>query len=352
MKACGSRRLRIPGHERDQRCECTGIGAQCQELQGKLTVIHTGVTSMRLIRPSAAAAAFAVGAALLGIQCVIAAETDSAGTLEEIIVTAQKRAETVQSVPVSITVIPSEELARQGVQTIVDLSRMSSALEFTAPAAAPGGGAFIRGIGTESVGGLSATSALRLSFHSDDNTGVFNNPYQGTKSDQPSIGTRLRYLWEINDDLKLNVIADYNSTHETGVPVLTYRSMPPGPVSQALAACGVTSSTSNFDTCSQYYNVFQKLDRGASFQVDWNLGAAALTSISSYRLGDTGSRGDIEAIPLAIAQQYYSGCHFFNCVPIFAILPGGINDLQTQKRQQYSQMLRLASAANEQLYWF
>lgn len=396
---------------------------------------------MRLIRPSVAAV-FAVGAALFSIQPVIAGEADSAGTLEEIIVTAQKRVETVQSVPVSITVIPSEELARQGVQTIVDLSRMSSALEFTAPAAAPGGGAFIRGIGTESVGGLtatasvsvvldgvvlgntnvtdifdisrvevlkgpqgtlfgssvsagvisvttnapdpttlsgtvsaeygagdlgsqydrrslratanlplSATSALRLSFHSDDNTGVFNNPYQGTKSDQPSIGTRLRYLWEPNDDLKLNVIADYNSTHETGVPVLTYRSMPPGPVSQALAACGVTPSTSNFDTCSQYYNVFQKLDRGASFQLDWNLGAAALTSISSYRLGDTGSRGDIEAIPLATAEQYYSGCHFFNCVPIFAILPGGINDLQTQKRQQYSEELRLASAANEQLDW-
>jgi len=94
----------------------------------------------------------ALGIALLGVRPVLAADaeepTAAADTLVEVVVTAQKRAESVQSVPVAITVLPSEELERQGVQTIVDLSRMSSALEFTAPAAAPGGGAFIRGIGT------------------------------------------------------------------------------------------------------------------------------------------------------------------------------------------------------------
>jgi len=396
---------------------------------------------MRLIRASAAAVITA-GATLLGFQTAIADEAADSGTLEEIVVTAQKRVETVQSVPVSITVIPSEELARQGVQTIVDLAKMSSALEFTAPAAAPGGGAFIRGIGTESVGGLTATasvsvvldgvvlgntnvtdifdinrveilkgpqgtlfgssvsagvislttnapdpaatsatvsaeygsgdlgsqyerrslratanlplssdSAVRLSFHSDDNTGVFHNTYENQDSDQPSIGARLRYLWKPSEDFTLNLIAEYNRTHETGVPVLTFKSMPAGPVTQALTDCGVTASDSNFDTCSQYYNVRQQLDRGASLQLDWNLGPAALTSISSYRLGDTGSRGDIEAIPLSITTADYTGCHFFNCVPIYAILPGGINQLQTQNRQQYSEELRLASTDNKMLEW-
>jgi iron complex outermembrane receptor protein len=373
---------------------------------------------------------------------VIADEAATKGTLEEIVVTAQKRVETVQSVPVSVTVIPSEELARQGVQTIVDLARMSAALEFTAPAAAPGGGAFIRGIGTESVGGLTATasvsvvldgvvlgntnvtdifdisrvevlkgpqgtlfgssvsagvislttnapdpsamsatvnaeyasgdlgsqydrrslratanlplsadSALRLAFHTDENIGVFHNPYQGQESDQPSAGARVRYLWMPSEDFTLNLIADYNRTHETGVPVLTYRSMPAGPVSQALSDCGVTPSNSNFDTCSQYYNVFQKVDRGVSLQLDWNFGSAALTSISSYRLGDTASRGDIEAIPLTITMADYAGCHFFNCVPIYAILPGGTNQLQTQNRQQFSEEVRLASTQGQQLEW-
>lgn len=406
---------------------------------------------MRLIGVSQVAALTA-GIALLGFTTAFAAETqagtEATGSLEEIVVTAQKRVESIQSVPVSITLLSNEELTRQGVTNIVDLSRMAAALEFTAPAAAPGGGAFVRGIGTESVGGLTATasvsvvldgvvlgntnvtaifdtnrvevlkgpqgtlfgssvsagvislvtnapdltatstsliaeygsgdlgsqyqrrslravanlpinstSALRMAFHSDDNIGVFNNTYQNQQSDQPDIGGRVRYLWEPNSDLTINVIGDYDSSHQTGVPVLLYRSMPPGPVSQALAACGVTPSTSNFNTCSQYYNVYQTTDRGVSVQVDWNLGAAALTSISAYRIGDTASRGDIEAIPLATAQQYltFPSCMPFGptqkCIPIWAILPGGISDLQTQHRNLYSEELRLASTGNSRIDW-
>jgi iron complex outermembrane receptor protein len=371
-----------------------------------------------------------------------AANAGTADSLGEIIVTAQKRAESVQSVPLSITVLPSEELARQGVQTIVDLSRMSAALEFTAPAAAPGGGAFIRGIGTESVGGLTATasvsvvldgvvlgntnvtdifdvsrvevlkgpqgtlfgssvsagvislvtnapdptamsstvsaeygagdlgsqydrrslratvnlplssdSALRVSLHSDDNSGVFYNPYENLRSDEPDIGARVRYLIKPSEALTLNVIADYNRYYNTGVPVLTYRAAPVPQLAAALSACGVTASTSNFDTCSQYYNTRSQTDRGLSFQFDYDLDFATLTSISAYRLGDTASRGDIEAIPLSISQQYLSTCHFFDCVPIFAILPGKINELQTQGRQLYSEELRLASSGKGPLQW-
>jgi len=368
------------------------------------------------------------------------------GTLQEVVVSAQKRTETAQSVPISLTVMTNEQLTRQGVQTIVDLSRMSASLEFTAPGAAPGGGAFVRGIGTESVGGLTVTpsvsvvldgvvtgntnvtdifdinrvevlkgpqgtlfgssvsagvlnittnapdpsstsatvnaeygsgdfgseynrralraavnlpltadSALRFSFHSDDNLGVFNNTYQNLSSDQPSIGGRVRYLLKVNDDITINIIGDYNSTHETNTPVLTYRYAPPGSaLANALAQCGVTASDYNFDTCSQYYNVFEQIDRGASLQLDWNLGGPTLTFISSYRLGDTNSRGDIQAIPLAITQQAFAfpnNCHFFDCVPIFAILPGGINDLQTQHRTQFNEELRLASPARDRLQW-
>jgi iron complex outermembrane recepter protein len=395
----------------------------------------------------------AIGVALLGVRPVLAADPAEApeaapasDTLEEVVVTAEKRVESVQTVPIAITVLPSEELERQGAQTIVDLSRMSSALEFTAPAAAPGGGAFIRGIGTESVGGLTATgsvsvvldgvvlgnanitdifdinrieilkgpqgtlfgssvsagvisvttnapklnsasaslsaeygsgdlgskyqrkslratanlplnsiSALRFSFHSDDNSGVFYNPYENLSSDQPDIGARVRYLLQPTDALSINLIADYNRAYENGVPVLTYRSAPPGSaLAGALASCGVTASSSNFDTCSQYYNVRQQLDRGVSAQVDWTVAGNTLTSITSYRLADTGSRGDIQAIPLAISEKAFAlgaPCLFFNCVPIFQILPGGTNSLQTQKRSQYTEELRLASPANKHLEW-
>ena len=82
-----------------------------------------------------------------------AADVSSENTLEEVVVTAQKRVENVQEVPVSLTVISSEQLQRQGVANIADLSRSSASLEFGAPGtSSPGGGGYVRGIGTNSFG--------------------------------------------------------------------------------------------------------------------------------------------------------------------------------------------------------
>jgi len=66
----------------------------------------------------------------------------------DIIVTAQKRSENVQKVPVAITVVGEEQLARQQVLSVTDLKSSSPALEFAPPGQTPGSGGFIRGIGT------------------------------------------------------------------------------------------------------------------------------------------------------------------------------------------------------------
>ncbi len=374
------------------------------------------------------------------------ADAQSTPNLEEIVVTAQKRSESVQNVPVSITVLSNAELDRVGVQTINDLSKLSASLEFTAPSAAPGGGAFIRGIGTESVGGDSATpsvsivldgvvlgntnvsdlfdvnrveilkgpqgtlfgssvsagvvsittnapdpsamsssmsaefgsgnlgsqysrevvrgvvnlpladnSAIRFSAHADNNSGVFTNPYQGTSSDAIDAGARVRYLLNVSDDFHVNLIADYNNTTTNNQEELTYRYAPPGSaLAISLAECGVTPSTENYQFCSDNTNRGLQLDRGVSAQFDWGLGGNTLTSITSYRLGTTESRNDIEQLPLPISEVNFAlgtKCQFFNCVPIFQIQPGGPNDLQTQDRQLISQELRLASPQNHQFEW-
>jgi iron complex outermembrane recepter protein len=93
-----------------------------------------------------------------------AAATTTGGDSQtaEIIVTAQKRAENVQQVPISVTVISADQLTRRGVQGIQDLSQASASLEFTAPSAAPGGGGFVRGIGTNLIGGATATSSVSV----------------------------------------------------------------------------------------------------------------------------------------------------------------------------------------------
>ncbi len=379
-----------------------------------------------------------------------AADSAEGDTLSEIVVTAQKRVESIQEVPVSVTVLNSDILSRQGVTSVVDLARMSSSLEFTAPGASPGGGAFIRGIGTESVGGATATasvsvvldgvvlgntnvtdifdvarvevlkgpqgtlfgssvsagvislttnapdpskmastvsleygsgdlgsqfrrtsvrattnlpvndsSALRLSAHADLNDGVFRNNYLGSDSTDQSVGARARYLVHINDAVTVNLIGDYNRQHQNIVPTLTVRTAPTAPpfaaLSTSLAECGVTASDKNRSFCSENDTYFTYINRGLSAQVDWDLGPMQLTSISSYRLGGAQNASDITALPLASAEKNFAPftqCQFFNCVPIFAIRPGGApGGHQSQDRTQINQEVRLASTHNDQLEW-
>jgi iron complex outermembrane recepter protein len=386
-----------------------------------------------------------LGAALPALQA-FSATAEAETTLDEIVVTAQKRTESVQDVPVSITVISGEQLARQGVASVADLSRSSASIEFGAPGtSSPGGGGFVRGIGTNSFGftaqasvgivldgvvmgnanilslfdlervevlkgpqgtmfgnsvsagvinitskapdpvakaftvsgeygsdsmgsdysryviraaanlPLTATSALRIAVHSDQNDGVFHNTFQNEDSRNPDNGVRIRYMSKPSDQLTINLVADYDKLTASNVPVLTYRTAPAGSqLALALADCGVTAGTSNFDTCSDRYNTTRETTRGLSAQFDWSLGDNTLTSISSYRGRSTGSRGDIMAIPLSITSVRFAfptGCFFANCVPIFAILPGRVSGLQTHDKKQFSEELRIASSQNKHLEW-
>lgn len=76
-----------------------------------------------------------------------AAEDDSSA---DIVVTAQRRAERVTDVPISITVADQAQLERQQVNSISDLARIAPSLEInTGAAGSVGGGGAIRGIGTQ-----------------------------------------------------------------------------------------------------------------------------------------------------------------------------------------------------------
>ncbi|TCU60749.1 iron complex outermembrane receptor protein [Novosphingobium sp. PhB57] len=68
----------------------------------------------------------------------------------DIIVTAQRRAEKVTEVPISITVANAAQLERQQVNTVNDLARIAPSLEIQqAPGQNTGGGGSVRGIGTQ-----------------------------------------------------------------------------------------------------------------------------------------------------------------------------------------------------------
>ncbi len=109
-------------------------------------------------------AKFATSAALLGLIAAgsmpvcEAAQSSPIGQstaadsseLDEVVVTAEKRPEKLQDVPVAVTVVSSAQLIGQNVTTLADLSRTTPALEMIQSFGGPGGGGQIRGIGTQS----------------------------------------------------------------------------------------------------------------------------------------------------------------------------------------------------------
>ncbi len=73
---------------------------------------------------------------------------DSEPGLEEIIVTAQKREENLQNVPVSVTALGAEAIANQRITEFSDLTRAASSLTVTQQTSAPNNSIILRGIGT------------------------------------------------------------------------------------------------------------------------------------------------------------------------------------------------------------
>src|SRR5580692_10703718 len=91
--------------------------------------------------------------AMLGSSGVALAQQATAANeapLAEIVVTAEKRSEKIQDVPVAVTVVTGAQLADQHIYSIADLARTTPSLEMVQAFGGPGGGGQIRGIGTNS----------------------------------------------------------------------------------------------------------------------------------------------------------------------------------------------------------
>ncbi len=105
-------------------------------------------THMRLNRTLRTTASGAVlGAALLGGGAAMAQE-GQATTVDEIIVTAQLREQSLQEVPVVVTTLSEELLANSGVRDIKDVQVLTPGLTVTSTATEASTTARIRGVGT------------------------------------------------------------------------------------------------------------------------------------------------------------------------------------------------------------
>jgi len=285
---------------------------------------------------------------------------------DAIVITANKREERLQDVPITVSVVTGDQLTRQNVNDLVDLARTTPSLNNTGVQGAisvrgVGGLSFTRssegsvGVVVDGVA-LASTSnyppmlfdvarvevlegpqgtlfgrnssagllnmvtvkpnpdKVEVILHSDVATrraytarGVINLPIAGNaalrvsgavsqqadiqqnlvKGDmhrQRTWGGRARLWWEPIPDLTFNLTADYtNYDKRGGVPWTVYVSTPGSPLSQRLAACGVTVAQENQQGCIDGININWTETYGLSGQFDATIGDHTLTSITAYR---------------------------------------------------------------------
>ncbi|MFL6675195.1 MAG: TonB-dependent receptor [Massilia sp.] len=102
------------------------------------------------VKPLAALVALAV----LGMANGASAQEQPAnsGQLEKVVVTANKRIEKLESVPMAISVLSEAEIARNNIREIEDVIALTPSLTMAAGTTAANNALFMRGIGTVSVG--------------------------------------------------------------------------------------------------------------------------------------------------------------------------------------------------------
>ncbi|MDB5425254.1 MAG: TonB-dependent receptor, partial [Phenylobacterium sp.] len=100
-----------------------------------------------------------LGCSLAALGGAAGAQETRAGQVGEVVVTAQRRSESVQDVPISINVFSSEKLAAAAVQNLPQLAQLTPGLQFQAIGATET--PFLRGVGnTISLAGSESTVAL------------------------------------------------------------------------------------------------------------------------------------------------------------------------------------------------
>lgn len=90
-----------------------------------------------------------MGCAALALSAggALAQEADDTVAVEEIVVTAQKRSENLQDVPVSVTAISAQALEARGVTNVIGLNNLAPGLRVSSGDAAANPKIFIRGVG-------------------------------------------------------------------------------------------------------------------------------------------------------------------------------------------------------------
>jgi iron complex outermembrane receptor protein len=161
------------------------------------SLLLCGATSLALVGPAAA----------FGAAAAVAPSDDTAATVGEVVVTAERRAEDVQKVPIAISAVTGAALQSQGVEGFQDLGTAVPSLRFGAGVTGGENVITMRGLGSQNTtpGGdspvaynvdgvyLQQTTAIDPEFYDIDRIEVLRGP-QGTLYGRNSVGGSINII--------------------------------------------------------------------------------------------------------------------------------------------------------------
>ena len=117
---------------------------------------NSGISHTRIrMRYYAGASAVCLAALLTGTDAVAQSAVDSA-PVQEVVVTARKKAENLQDVPLAITAVSSQELVATGATSVEDITQLSPGVTYTSFGAEANAQVIIRGV-SDTSGGYSTS---------------------------------------------------------------------------------------------------------------------------------------------------------------------------------------------------
>ncbi|NEX93446.1 TonB-dependent receptor [Caulobacter sp. 17J65-9] len=175
----------------------------------------------KILLGSVASLALLPTAALAETASADTAATDTGDTVQEIVVTARKREEKLQEVPIAVTAVSGETLERQQVITVKDVAAFAPGLTINSDAV---GRAFvsIRGIGTTLIDTVQPGVGIFIDGIYQPNTSYLNSPTldvaqievlrgpQGTLFGNNTLGGAINVISRApTDELTGKITADY-----------------------------------------------------------------------------------------------------------------------------------------------
>ena len=264
--------------------------------QLKFTQMYPG-DSLRHARLALAALALALLSATSALLPVQSVRAESANVIEEIVVTARKREESLQETPVVVNVLTEDMISAGRIEGIKDLGTIVPGLVTTESTSSTQGLIFLRGVGSGSLTplidqavsinvdgvGISSAALLNASMFDLDRIEVLRGPQALFFGKNSPGGVVAIHTKDPTDEFELELTAMYETEGEE--PIL--RAIISGPLGETLRGrlAFAWSDADNARFKANNFDVFETGPGGAPIQTAIGTSANPLQTERIYAMG-------------------------------------------------------------------